>query len=74
MLIKRYYDEITLGCEPVSLEEAQREVRAGRMLSHLIWFFVGVKQVKDPKITLDMQHYIKRRYEEFMKLYQVLKQ
>lgn len=65
-LVKTYYDII---CEEeYDLEEALVEVTKGRMLSHLFWFFIGVKQIRDPKISLDMKYYVKRRYEEFFKL------
>jgi len=58
-LISKYYDAIGSG---LSLEEAGKEVEVGRLLSHMFWLFIGVKQVKDPKITIDMQYYIRRRY------------
>ena len=51
------------------MEDRLRCVRIGRMLSHLFWLFVGLKQIDDPNIDLNMVYYVKRRYEEFMKLY-----
>jgi hypothetical protein len=46
-----------------------RAVKIGRLLSHLFWLFVGLKQIDDPNIDLNMTYYVRRRYEEFMKLY-----
>lgn len=42
---------------------AHKEVLIGRMISHLFWFFIGVKQIKDDKIEFDMKYYIKRRHQ-----------
>lgn len=56
----------------MSLDDAKQEVEVGRLLSHLFWLFIGVKQVRDPKITIDMQYYIRRRFEEFMKIYKTI--
>ena len=50
-LTELYYKE--LGGD-VGLEEAEREVQVGRMLSHLFWLFIGVKQIKDPQLKIDM--------------------
>jgi hypothetical protein len=43
--------------------ERERSVKIGRLLSHLYWLFVGLKQIDDPNIDLDMVYYVKRRYE-----------
>jgi hypothetical protein len=45
-------------------------VKVGRLLSHLFWLFVGLKQIDDPNIDLNMTYYVRRRFEEFMKLYE----
>lgn len=70
LLIDKYYKDIGAN---ISQEDARREVEVGRLLSHLFWLFIGVKQVRDPKLKIDMQYYIKRRYEEFSKIYERIK-
>ena len=55
----------------VSEEEAEYEVEVGRLLSHLFWFFIGLKQINDLP-DLDMIGYIRIRHEQFFKFYQKL--
>ena len=52
-----------------SYYEREKSVKIGRLLSHLYWMFIGLKQIDDPNIDLDMVYYVKRRYEEFFKLF-----
>ncbi len=70
-MINLYFDMLE-GEQKTSFEERWRNVRIGRMLSHLFWLFVGLKQIDDPNIDLNMTYYVRRRYEEFMKLYNEL--
>ena len=67
-IIREYYG--TIKAE-VSEEEAEYEVQVGRMLSHLFWFFIGLKQINDLP-DLDMIGYIRIRHEQFFKFYQKL--
>lgn len=70
-ITNRYFDLLEMN-KKSSEEERMRQVKIGRLLSHLFWLFVGLKQIDDPNIDLNMTYYVRRRYEEFMKLYNQL--
>lgn len=36
-------------------------VQLGRVLSHLFWMIIGVKQIDDVRIGFSMVYYIRRR-------------
>ena len=67
-MIETYY--FNIHCD-ISLEEAVHEVEIGRMLGHLFWFFIGLKQINDLE-ELDMIGYVHIRHEEFFKFYKRL--
>ena len=47
-------------------------VELGRVMSHIFWLAVGLKQIDDKKIGFSMVYYIRRRYEEFSKHFRIL--
>ena len=47
-------------------------VQTGRVLSHLFWISVGLKQIDDKRIGFSMTYYIRRRCEEFHKHFRIL--
>ncbi len=65
-MIKTYFAMVG-----VEVKDVARCVEVGRMISHLYWAFVGVKQV-DEEIGIDMVYYVRRRREEFFAYYHKL--
>lgn len=41
-------------------------------MSHLIWQIIGLRQIDDKRIELDMVYYVQRRTEEFSKHFGIL--
>ena len=62
-IIKIYYDIVQ---KDMKFEEAEKEVKVGRILSHLFWFFIGLKQINDLP-DLDMVSYVHIRHSYFFK-------
>lgn len=67
-----YFDMVEGNDKKSTWEERCRMVKVGRLLSHVFWLFVGLKQIDDPNIDLNMTYYVRRRYEEFMNLYKTM--
>jgi hypothetical protein len=42
-------------------------VQLGRVLSHLFWMIIGLKQINDGRIGFSMVYYIRRRQQEFLR-------
>lgn len=67
-----YFDMVEGNDKKSTWEERCRMVKVGRLLSHVFWLFVGLKQIDDPNIDLNMTYYVRRRYQEFMNLYKTM--
>lgn len=46
----------------------------GRVLSHLFWMIIGLKQINDIRISFSMVGYIKKRREQLQKHMSILMQ
>ena len=67
-MIEEYFGELGRHYEfPNSPGDLEQYVRVGRMLSHLFWMVVGLKQIDDGRIEFSMVYYIKRRQQELMR-------
>ena len=69
-IIHTYFSSLRLGYEfKKSSQSWKYYVQMGRVMSHLLWLIIGLKQIDDRRILFDMRYYIKRRCEEFHKHY-----
>jgi len=50
-----------------SLKQWRYYVQLGRVLSHLFWMIIGLKQINDGRIGFSMVYYIRRRQQEFLR-------
>ena len=67
-MIKSYFNSLKLGFVfSTKQEDLKRYVQIGRVLSHLIWQIIGLRQINDKRIAIDMVYYVQRRGEEFAK-------
>ena len=58
-----------MGYGHISQSTQEKYLKVGRMLSHLYWLFVGLRQIEDEMVgDMNMVYYVKRRYEEFMRI------
>lgn len=67
-LIRAYFEG--LGASIIgesTLKQWRYFVQLGRVLSHLFWMIIGLKQIDDARIGFSMVYYIRRRQQEFLR-------
>ena len=72
-MIRTYFNGLKEGY-PIKgqLADWQRYVKLGRVLSHLMWMIVGLKQINDKRIGFNMVDYISQREINFHKQLELL--
>lgn len=73
--MKIYYN--SLSCKYNVSNNQQHWIwytQLGRVLSHLFWMIIGLKQINDTRISFSMVGYIKKREEQLQKHMNILMQ
>jgi hypothetical protein len=64
-MIELYFRTLMGSYEFKGCEYWRWYTQVGRMLSHLFWMIIGLKQINDVRIEFDTVEYVRRRQLEF---------